>query len=41
MFNDSCYLVASFPMVEWMVAQTICRTNGAELSSVSSLEEQR
>lgn len=40
-FNDSCYLVVSFPEVEWVVAQKICQSMAAQLSSISSIEEQR
>lgn len=41
LFNESCYLVVSFPVVEWVVAQKICHSMGAQLSSVSSLDEHR
>lgn len=41
LFNDSCYLVVSFPEVEWIVAQKICNSMGAQLSSVSNPEEHR
>ncbi|KAL7030062.1 hypothetical protein ACKWTF_006501 [Chironomus riparius] len=41
LFNESCYLVVSFPEVEWVVAQKICHSLGAQLSSVSSSDEHR
>ncbi|KAG5683953.1 hypothetical protein PVAND_013208 [Polypedilum vanderplanki] len=41
LFNESCYLVVSFPEVEWVVAQKICNSKGAQLTSVSSLDEHR
>lgn len=40
-FNDSCYLAVAFPEVEWVVAQKICHSMGAQLTSVSTLEEHR
>lgn len=41
LFNDSCYLVVSFPEVDWLVAQKICNSMGAQLTSVSTPEEHR
>ncbi|CRK91200.1 CLUMA_CG004883, isoform A [Clunio marinus] len=41
LFNDSCYLAVSFPEVEWVVAQKICHSMGAQLSFVLSYEEHK
>lgn len=40
-FNDSCYLVVSFPEVEWMLAQKICNSMGSQLASIATFEENR
>lgn len=40
-YNGSCYLFVSYPEVDWWTAQQVCRGLGAQLSSVSSLDEHR
>lgn len=41
MFNNSCYLIVSYPEVTWSTAQHICRGIKANLASVLSPEEER
>ncbi|XP_058822414.1 uncharacterized protein LOC131683943 isoform X3 [Topomyia yanbarensis] len=40
-YNASCYLFISFPQVDWMTAQQVCRGIGAQLASISTTDEQR
>ncbi|XP_058063429.1 uncharacterized protein LOC131213412 [Anopheles bellator] len=40
-YNNSCYLVISYPEVDWTTAQQICRGIGAKLASISTTDEQR
>ncbi|XP_075225285.1 uncharacterized protein LOC142326585 [Lycorma delicatula] len=41
MFNNSCYLFASYPQVTWQTAKQICEEMKAELSSVHSIDEEQ
>uniref|UniRef100_A0A182SSJ7 Uncharacterized protein n=1 Tax=Anopheles maculatus TaxID=74869 RepID=A0A182SSJ7_9DIPT len=40
-YNNSCYLIISYPDVDWTTAQQICRGIGAQLASISTTDEQR
>ncbi|XP_055525442.1 uncharacterized protein LOC129718573 isoform X3 [Wyeomyia smithii] len=40
-YNASCYLFISYPEVDWMTAQQVCRGIGAQLASISTGDEQR
>ncbi|XP_055586798.1 uncharacterized protein LOC129739391 isoform X3 [Uranotaenia lowii] len=40
-YNASCYLFISYPEVDWMTAQQVCRGIGAQLASISTTDEQR
>ncbi|XP_050099213.1 uncharacterized protein LOC126579711 [Anopheles aquasalis] len=40
-YNNSCYLIISYPEVDWTTAQQICRGIGAQLASISTTDEQR
>uniref|UniRef100_A0A1B0GQ85 Uncharacterized protein n=1 Tax=Phlebotomus papatasi TaxID=29031 RepID=A0A1B0GQ85_PHLPP len=41
LYNKSCYLFVSYPEVDWWTAQQVCRSIGAQLSSVTTVDEQR
>lgn len=41
LFNESCYLIVSYPEVTWSTAQQICRGARAELASILSAEEEK
>ncbi|CAG9865029.1 unnamed protein product [Phyllotreta striolata] len=41
MFNNSCYLIVSYPEVNWNTSQQICRGMRSDLASVLSVEEER
>ncbi|XP_072375312.1 uncharacterized protein [Diabrotica undecimpunctata] len=41
MFNNSCYLIVSYPEVTWNTSQQICQGMKASLASVLSPEEER
>lgn len=41
LFNDSCYLIVSYPEVTWHTAQQICGGAKAQLASILSPEEQK
>ncbi|XP_056636815.1 uncharacterized protein LOC130445275 [Diorhabda sublineata] len=41
MFNNSCYLIVSYPEVTWNTSQQICQGMKANLASVLSSEEER
>lgn len=41
MFNNSCYLFASYPEVTWSTAQQICTGINAHLASILSAEEEK
>lgn len=41
LFNDSCYLIVSYPEVTWPTAQQICKGAKAQLASILSPEEQK
>ncbi|KAJ6638368.1 Galactose-specific lectin nattectin, partial [Pseudolycoriella hygida] len=40
-YNGSCYLFVTYPEVDWQTAQQVCRGMGAQLTSISSADEQR
>ncbi|XP_037027805.1 uncharacterized protein LOC119068348 isoform X6 [Bradysia coprophila] len=40
-YNGSCYLFVTYPEVDWQTAQQVCRGLGAQLTSISSADEQR
>ncbi|XP_065085313.1 uncharacterized protein LOC135707424 isoform X2 [Ochlerotatus camptorhynchus] len=40
-YNASCYLFISYPEVDWITAQQVCRGIGAQLASISTTDEQR
>ncbi|XP_055617633.1 uncharacterized protein LOC129762992 isoform X3 [Toxorhynchites rutilus septentrionalis] len=40
-YNTSCYLFISYPEVDWMTAQQVCRGIGSQLASISTTDEQR
>ncbi|XP_059617745.1 uncharacterized protein LOC132262482 [Phlebotomus argentipes] len=40
-YNKSCYLFVSYPEVDWWTAQQVCRSIGAQLASVTTVDEQR
>ncbi|GAB0092216.1 C-type lectin-like [Sergentomyia squamirostris] len=41
LYNKSCYLFVSYPEVNFWTAQQVCRSIGAELTSVGTVDEQR
>lgn len=40
-YNGSCYLIVSYPEVDWWTAQQVCRGINTQLASISSPDEQR
>ncbi|CAH1100186.1 unnamed protein product [Psylliodes chrysocephalus] len=41
MFNNSCYLIVSYPEVTWNTSQQICQGMKSNLASVLSIDEER
>lgn len=39
--NENCYLFNMYLPIDWWTAQQVCRSIGAQLASISSVEELR
>jgi Lectin C-type domain len=40
-YNGSCYLFITYPEVDWLTAQQVCRGIDGQLASISTADEQR